>query len=124
MSFDPVPASGGSRPNHRAATSVAQLAGLEFPGGVICQPFPDALRIGREHGGTIDLLLTDVKMPGMNGHELADELQAVRPEMQVLYVSGARDATVSKLNTEAVNFLAKPFTPDALVAKVNSLFQA
>ena len=72
----------------------------------------------------VDCFVVDYKMPGMNGHELADELQAVRPEMQVLYVSGARDATVSKLNTEAVNFLAKPFTPDALVAKVNSLFQA
>jgi two-component system cell cycle sensor histidine kinase/response regulator CckA len=83
----------------------------------------DALRISREHAGNIDLLLTDVKMPGMNGRELADQIQALRPEIKVLYVSGARDATVSKLNTDTVNFLAKPFTPDALVAKVNSLFQ-
>ena len=44
--------------------------------------------------------------------------------MKVLYISGARDATVAKLNTEAVNFLSKPFTQDALMAKVKRIFGA
>jgi len=44
--------------------------------------------------------------------------------MKVLYMSGGRDATVGKLKTEAVNFVSKPFTQDALMAKVKRLFGA
>ncbi len=43
----------------------------------------DALQVAQEYAGPIDLLLTDVKMPGMNGRELADQLTALRPQMKV-----------------------------------------
>jgi CheY-like chemotaxis protein len=48
----------------------------------------EALRVAQEHGKPIDLLLTDVVMPGMHGHELAAQLLVQRPGLKVLYMSG------------------------------------
>ncbi|HEX6324041.1 MAG TPA: PAS domain S-box protein [Vicinamibacterales bacterium] len=69
----------------------------------------------------IDLLLTDVIMPGLNGPDLAQRIVARRPGLKVLYVSGFANALLSKRGaTSRVTFLSKPFTPSALAARVRS----
>jgi len=90
----------------------------------------EALRIAKEHTGRIDLLLTDVKMPGMNGLELAARLLSNRPEMTVLYVSGHADSTRQIQLQEGqfiiepgANFLHKPFSPDGLLQKVRHVME-
>ena len=70
--------------------------------------------------GPVDLLFTDVVMPGMNGRELADQVRAARPETPVLFTTGyTRDAVVhGGMLDPGVAFLAKPFTIDQLARKV------
>src|SRR5258705_825795 len=58
-----------------------------------------ALRVVERHGGMIHLLLTDVVMPGLSGHELADRLTAHRPGIPVLYMSGYPGDAVVKDGT-------------------------
>jgi PAS domain S-box-containing protein len=83
----------------------------------------EALRIARAHEGTIDLVVTDVVMPELPGPELVARLEAVRPGVPVLYVSGYADDTVMRygLPEERVSFLAKPFTPDSLSRRVREV---
>ncbi|MDB5386976.1 MAG: domain S-box protein, partial [Planctomycetaceae bacterium] len=79
-----------------------------------------ALRLIEKHPGKIDLLLTDVIMPGMGGPELADRLQVCFPELRVLFSSGYTDDDVLRrgLLQEKVAFLQKPYSPLTLVRKV------
>ena len=79
-----------------------------------------AIGVSKAHGGQIDLLLTDVVMPGMNGPELAKELSNSRPSMRVLYTSGFTNSAVAErgVAVEETVFLAKPFSSAALTAKV------
>ena len=80
----------------------------------------EALRIAEKHEGPIDLLLTDVRMPRMAGHVLAEKLRAVRPEIRVLYMSGHADRTTLKadLKSGAAGFLQKPYTSAILASAV------
>jgi PAS domain S-box-containing protein len=82
-----------------------------------------ALDLSRSHEGPIDLLLTDVIMPGMNGRELADLLQPERPEMQVLYMSGYTGDAIAHHGVLADKsaFLPKPFTLEDLLRKVREV---
>jgi PAS domain S-box-containing protein len=84
---------------------------------------PDALRVGAEHAGVIDLLVTDVIMPGLSGREVADRLTRQRPGLRVLFVSGYTDDTLAPHRVLGVDgaFLPKPFTPDMLARKVREL---
>jgi CheY-like chemotaxis protein len=86
----------------------------------------EALRIGREHGGPIHLLVTDVVMPLMGGRELADRLRAGRAETKVLYVSGYTDDAIlhQGVSETAMAFLPKPFTASALAHKVREVLDA
>jgi CheY-like chemotaxis protein len=74
----------------------------------------------------IDLLLTDVVMPGMSGNDMSRVLLAKQPGMPVLYMSGyTDDAIVQHGVLEAgINFIQKPFTPDALGLKVREVLDA
>ena len=82
----------------------------------------EALRVAGAHEGPIDLLLTDVVMPGMSGAELAERFHALRPEAPVLYASGYADEAVMRLGIrDGVPFLQKPFEPDDLVRRVREL---
>jgi PAS domain S-box-containing protein len=77
-----------------------------------------ALVLARAHPERIHLLLTDVVLPGMNGHRLAEILRAERPGIAVLLTSGYFDARDGVEETDPL--LRKPFTPDGLVEKVRS----
>lgn len=79
-------------------------------------------RIALAHQGPIDLLLTDVVMPGANGPEVAAALRRGRPALRVLYMSGyAADAFGAVgLDSEGVDIFRKPFTAEDLVARVEA----
>jgi CheY-like chemotaxis protein len=83
--------------------------------------------IDANHNGTkIDLLLTDVVMPGMSGREAAERLTAQKPRLKVLFVSGYTDDAVVRhgvLSAETP-FLQKPFTMLALANKVRTVLDA
>jgi len=80
----------------------------------------DALRLSGDNGREIHLLLTDVVMPGMSGHDLAKRLTARYPNLRVLYMSGYAYNVFAEGGTleENVSFLQKPFTPKALTQRV------
>src|SRR4029077_10309765 len=84
---------------------------------------PRALELSARHGAPIDLLVTDVVMPGMSGRELAERLAPVRPGMKVLYTSGYTDDAMVRQGvlTAGVAFLQKPFVPDSLARKVREV---
>jgi len=71
----------------------------------------------------IDLMVTDVVMPGMGGRALADEMRLSRPEVEVLYMSGYTDDAILRhgMLEEGTAFLEKPFTPDGLARKVREI---
>jgi PAS domain S-box-containing protein len=83
----------------------------------------EALKLCESFRGVIHLLVTDVVMPGMNGRELADRLNAVRPETRVLFTSGYTANVISKQGVldPGVAFLPKPFLPEGLAAKVREV---
>jgi CheY-like chemotaxis protein/two-component sensor histidine kinase len=82
-----------------------------------------ALEACDAHAGPIDLLVTDMVMPGIGGRALAGRLQARRPEIRVLYVSGYAEADVfDDGDVDAqTSFVQKPFTPEELAVKVRAL---
>ncbi len=80
----------------------------------------DALKISQQHLGAIDLLLTDVVMPGMGGRTLAQELTRQRPEIKTVYMSGYTGQTFGQQGPVEPGsfFLQKPFTRDDLTRKI------
>jgi len=79
--------------------------------------------LANQHQGKIDLLLTDVVMPGIGGRELSLRLAKNRPEMRILYMSGYTDEIVLKQGVMdgSMNFLHKPFTPSKLSRAVRQV---
>jgi PAS domain S-box-containing protein len=83
----------------------------------------EALLVCEREGERIDLILTDVVMPGLSGRELADRLKTLRPGIKVLFMSGYTDDTIVQhgvLRREA-EFIQKPFSPDELAIKVREV---
>jgi PAS domain S-box-containing protein len=80
----------------------------------------EALQITAEHAARIDLLVTDVVMPGMNGRELWERLQKLRPELKVLYMSGYSDDVLEDRGALApdTQLVGKPFSADVLLRQV------
>jgi two-component system cell cycle sensor histidine kinase/response regulator CckA len=76
----------------------------------------EALRLVKDYGDPIDLVLTDLVMPHMGGLELAGLLRHIRPDLRVVFMSGYTDTILRQKGNlpEGYPFLPKPFTPDAL----------
>jgi PAS domain S-box-containing protein len=81
-----------------------------------------ALAIADKSEPPIDLLLTDVVMPGIGGPELAQQIRQIRPEIKLLFVSGftSHDGLAGRLLSQPEALLGKPFTPHALAARVRA----
>ena len=86
----------------------------------------DALRIVEERQGGVDLLLSDVAMPGMSGAELAQRLRERHPSLAVLFMSGYFDQETVRTPIEEGHewFIEKPFTPDELASRVAAVLAA
>jgi CheY-like chemotaxis protein len=82
-----------------------------------------ALDLAQKHSGRIDLLLTDVVMPGMSGRTLALRLASLRPGIRTIYMSGYTDDAITRHGVldAGVTYVQKPFSPDALVRKVREV---
>jgi PAS domain S-box-containing protein len=82
-----------------------------------------ALDLATRHPGAFHLLLTDVIMPEMNGHQLAEQLQATRPGLKVLFMSGYTSDVIAPCGVlgEGIQFLPKPFTRDDLAHKLREV---
>jgi len=82
----------------------------------------EALDLARADAPRLDLCVTDVVMPGLNGKEVADELRRLRPTLPVLFVSGyPQDVVGARGLLEGSELLLKPFTPAALLRRVRAL---
>jgi signal transduction histidine kinase len=85
-----------------------------------------ALELAAAHRGAIDLLLTDVVMPGLSGYELAQRLAPERPELRILYASGYAPEMIANQGVlePGIAFIAKPLTPTSLAQKVREVLDA
>ncbi|MFW6089320.1 MAG: ATP-binding protein, partial [Gemmatimonadota bacterium] len=83
-----------------------------------------ALALLESHEGDIDLLLTDVVLPGIGGRELAERVVELRPDVRILFMSGYTDDVILHHNLRSADFdlLQKPFTAITLAAKVREVF--
>jgi len=90
-------------------------------GYTVLAAFPsDALHLAKQHAGAIDLLITDVVMPGISGPELAKKVRALQPGLPILYMSGHIDDAVTRhgvLESKSP-FLQKPFNLSELAAAI------
>ena len=82
-----------------------------------------ALKLSAQFDSAIDLILTDMIMPGMNGKELAKTVCSQRPGIKVLFMSGYTDDPLLELDVSGAgaSFIQKPFTADALLQKVRAI---
>ena len=80
----------------------------------------EALRLCQQHNGTIDLMVTDIVMPGLNGLQLSEQLRAAHPEMKFLFITGFADEfpELRGLIKYGATILEKPFLPSELLRKV------
>jgi two-component system cell cycle sensor histidine kinase/response regulator CckA len=84
----------------------------------------EAIRLLAQHLGEIDLLLTDVVMPGMGGPDLARAAARLSPNLRVLYTSGYASEPDEAFEDPDVAFIGKPFSPKELVSKVRDVLAA
>lgn len=84
-----------------------------------------AITLAREHDGDIDLVLTDVIMPGMNGKSLSELVADIRPGIKILFMSGYTDDIISHhdISADSSNFIYKPFSAGDLIEKITGLIK-
>lgn len=85
----------------------------------------DAIDKARSHNGSIDLLISDISMPEMDGIELVAALQGFYPELSVLFVSGRppEEVKAAELGASLQGFLQKPFKSSVLIQRVSSILE-
>jgi DNA-binding NtrC family response regulator len=78
------------------------------------------------HPGKIELLLTDVVMPGLTGRELAEQVSETRPEIRVLYMSGYPESVIASQGVldQGISFVSKPFNAADLLEHVRAVLDA
>jgi len=83
----------------------------------------EALEIFKIHGGRIDLMLTDLMMPGMTGRELAEKIRELSPQTRILFTSACTDDVIDgqEIADQGLNFIAKPFSLESLAAKIRKV---
>ena len=109
-----------------AAVRTVIQTGLESFGYrvIVAGSAMDAIQLMQTHGPEIDLLITDVVMPGMSGRQLSDQLRIQFPNLKILFVSGYTDDAVVRHGVEdsSDSLLLKPFTPAELAQRIRTLF--
>jgi CheY-like chemotaxis protein len=85
----------------------------------------EALHLACQHAGRIDVLLTDVVMPGMNGADLACHLQSMQPDLITVFMSGYAQNDVAQTisRTQAIH-IQKPFTVNILLTRIGEALRA
>ncbi|RME69430.1 MAG: PAS domain S-box protein, partial [Chloroflexi bacterium] len=93
---------------------------------LVAQNGEEAVQLAAAYPGHIDLLLTDVVMPGLSGPELAEQLQASRPGLKVIFMSGYTEATVARhgILDDRVPYVQKPFSPTVIAYKIREVLDA
>jgi CheY-like chemotaxis protein len=85
----------------------------------------DAIMLIDGYAGTIDLLLSDLVMPKMNGAELAERVRRARPATKIVLMSGYTDSPLSSTEVASgIEFIAKPIMPDVILSKLRGLLVA
>jgi len=84
----------------------------------------EGLRIAQSYDGPIDLVISDMLLPGVNGSELIRRLLVIRPEVHVIYISGylGNETDLPAGQIGKTRFLPKPFTPSQLLEAVRAVF--
>ena len=125
MALSPTPGTPGTETlliveNEAAIRNLLQMA-LQRSGYAVfaAESGGDALELVRRHDGPIDLVITDVVMPDMNGSELVRQLAFERPGIKILFMSGYLDDTLGELGVlpTDINFIQKPFSPRIMAQK-------
>ena len=80
-----------------------------------------AFRLCLESGGSIDMIVTDIVLPGINGIDLVELFEAQWPQIKAILVSGQIQRAVLRENKGNLPFLQKPVTPEALLEKVREV---
>jgi len=86
----------------------------------------EALQLIESHSGTIDLLLTDVVMPGLTGKDVAERVSNYRPDIRVLYMSGYPEAVITSQGAveKGIRLVSKPFRAPDLLEHVRAVLDA
>ncbi len=113
--------------DEEAVRKIAKLA-LESHGYTVLEASSgqDALNLAEKYPRVIDLVVSDVVMPGMSGRQFAEALRARRPDFRLMFISGYTDDAVVRHGIVKAEeaFLQKPFSPNALARKVREVLDS
>lgn len=85
----------------------------------------EALHLASKHAGKLDLLLTDVVMPGMTGIDLADKLRLLQPDLVTVFMSGYAEGDIlRRISATSAMHIQKPFTVNSLLCRIDEALSA
>jgi two-component system, cell cycle sensor histidine kinase and response regulator CckA len=93
---------------------------------VVCADYGTAVAAFQQYPGVVDMLVTDLSLPGKNGYELAETLRDTQPKLKVLFTSAHAGAELGRfygIATTDHRFLAKPFKPADLLERIRYLLE-